>query len=330
GAYSKVVVDSKGRVTSGSSLAASDIPNLSAGQITSGTLNSGQLPTAGNAGTYAKVTTDAYGRVSAGTTLAAADLPPHSAALITSGTLSVASGGTGVTSTPANGQVLIGNGTNYSLSTLTAGSGVSISNASGAITIAAVGGGSVTSVTAGTGLSGGPITSSGTLSLATVGTAGTYAKVTTDAYGRVSAGTTLSSTDIPPISASLITSGTLNTAQLPTAGTAGTYAKVTTDAYGRVTVGTSLSSSDITSSLGFTPINKAGDTMTGALNHGGTDIVNAGNIQMAASKTLALSGNTADPTGLVSGDKGKTWFNSTTNQIKYWDGSTSVALGVHS
>jgi len=206
GAYSKVVVDSKGRVTSGSSLAASDIPNLSAGQITSGTLNSGQLPTAG--------------------------------------------------------------------------------------------------------------------------TAGTYAKVTTDAYGRVSAGTTLSSTDIPPISASLITSGTLNTAQLPTAGTAGTYAKITTDAYGRVTAGTTLASSDITSSLGFTPINKAGDTMTGALNHGGTDIVNAGNIQMTASKTLALSGNTADPTGLVSGDKGKTWFNSTTNQIKYWDGFTAVALGV--
>jgi hypothetical protein len=63
GAYSKVVVDSKGRVTSGSSLAASDIPNLSAGQITSGTLNSVQLPTAGTVGTHAKVTTDSYGRV---------------------------------------------------------------------------------------------------------------------------------------------------------------------------------------------------------------------------------------------------------------------------
>ena len=328
GTYAKVTTDAYGRVSSGTTLVAADLPPHSAALITSGTLNTAQLPTLGTAGTYAKVTTDAYGRVSSGTTLVAADLPPHSAALITSGTLSVARGGTGVTSTPINGQVLIGNGTNYSLSTLTAGSGVSISNASGAITIAAVGGGSVTSVTAGTGLTGGPITSSGTLSLATAGTVGTYAKVTTDAYGRVSAGTTLLAADLPPHSAALLTSGILNTAQLPTAGTAGTYAKVTTDAYGRVTAGTTLTSSDVTSSLGFTPINKAGDTMTGALNHGGTDILNAGNIQMAASKTLALSGNAADPTGLVSGDKGKTWFNSTTNQIKYWNGSAAVALGI--
>jgi hypothetical protein len=38
-----------------------------------------------------------------------------------------------------------------------------------------------------------------TVTLATVGTAGTYTKVTTDAYGRVSSGTTLSSTDIPSL-----------------------------------------------------------------------------------------------------------------------------------
>jgi hypothetical protein len=38
-----------------------------------------------------------------------------------------------------------------------------------------------------------------TVSLGTVGTAGTYTKVTTDAYGRVSSGTTLSSTDIPSL-----------------------------------------------------------------------------------------------------------------------------------
>ena len=294
---------------------------------TTGNIATVNLATSGSAGTYAKVTTDTYGRVSNGTTLSSTDIPPISAALITSGTLSVANGGTGLTSTPTNGQVLIGNGTNYSLSTLTAGSGVSISNASGAITISTSGVGSVTSVNSGAGLTGGPITSTGTLSLATIGTAGTYAKVTTDAYGRVSAGTTLSSTDIPPISAALITSGTLNIAQLPTIGTAGTYAKVTTDSYGRVTAGTTLASSDITSSLGFTPINKAGDTISGALNLGSNDVLSAGNIQMAASKTLALSGNTADPTGLVSTDKGKTWFNTTSNQIKYWDGSSTQTLG---
>ena len=43
--------------------------------------------------------------------------------------------------TPANGQLLVGNGTNYTLSTLTAGSNVTITNAAGSITIAATGGG---------------------------------------------------------------------------------------------------------------------------------------------------------------------------------------------
>lgn len=50
-------------------------------------------------------------------------------------------------------------------------------------------GGTVTSVTAGTGLSGGTITTSGTISMPSVGTAGSYANVTTDTQGRVTAGT---------------------------------------------------------------------------------------------------------------------------------------------
>lgn len=52
--------------------------------------------------------------------------------------------------------------------------------------------GTVTSVTAGTGLSGGVITTSGTISLPNAGTAGTYSAVTTDAQGRVTAGTNAS------------------------------------------------------------------------------------------------------------------------------------------
>ncbi|WP_110970887.1 hypothetical protein [Pseudomonas huaxiensis] len=50
-------------------------------------------------------------------------------------------------------------------------------------------GGTVTSVTAGTGLAGGTITTTGTISLPNTGTAGSYANVTTDAQGRVTAGT---------------------------------------------------------------------------------------------------------------------------------------------
>lgn len=59
-------------------------------------------------------------------------------------------------------------------------------------TLPAAGTGTVTSINAGTGLAGGTITNSGTISLPATGTAGTYANVTTDAQGRVTAGTTRS------------------------------------------------------------------------------------------------------------------------------------------
>lgn len=55
--------------------------------------------------------------------------------------LPVGSGGLGITTTPTNGQIPIGNGTTYTAATLTAGSGVSITNASGSVTIASSGGG---------------------------------------------------------------------------------------------------------------------------------------------------------------------------------------------
>jgi len=54
-------------------------------------------------------------------------------------TIGVAYGGTGITTTPTNGQIPIGNGTNYTAATLTAGTGTSITNASGSITINATG-----------------------------------------------------------------------------------------------------------------------------------------------------------------------------------------------
>lgn len=62
--------------------------------------------------------------------------------------LGTASGGTGVNTTPANGQVLIGNGTGYTANTLTAGSGITVTNASGSITIAATGSTSAGIITA--------------------------------------------------------------------------------------------------------------------------------------------------------------------------------------
>jgi hypothetical protein len=56
------------------------------------------------------------------------------------GTLGILGGGTGLTSTPANGALDIGNGTGFTRTTLTAGSNVTITNGAGSITIAASGG----------------------------------------------------------------------------------------------------------------------------------------------------------------------------------------------
>ena len=73
-----------------------------------------------------------------------------------------------------------------------------------------------------------------TVTLASVGTAGTYTKVTTDAKGRVTAGTTLAATDIPTLTASKISDfdtqvRTSSVAQLaaPTAALAMNAQKIT-------------------------------------------------------------------------------------------------------
>jgi len=51
------------------------------------------------------------------------------------GVLPVANGGTGLGTTPGNGEILIGNGTNYTKNTITAGTGIIVTNAAGSITI---------------------------------------------------------------------------------------------------------------------------------------------------------------------------------------------------
>ncbi|MDG0816174.1 tail fiber domain-containing protein [Bdellovibrio svalbardensis] len=219
--------------------------------------------------------------------------------------------------------------------------------------------GTVTSVATGTGLSGGPITGSGTISLAnTAVTAASYGSATqvgtftVDAQGRLTAAsnvtvtpawssitgkpTTLAGYGITDAQSSTLTNGKVligngsnvaaeqtvsGDATLSNAGTltlassgvtAGTYSKVTVDAKGRVTVGANIASGDVTTALGYTPLNKAGDVMTGS--------IGLGNYTNATEATLI--------SGYAAGDKGKTWFNTTTNQVKYWDGSAAMALGV--
>ncbi|MGZ3770725.1 MAG: beta strand repeat-containing protein, partial [Bdellovibrio sp.] len=107
--------------------------------------------------------------------------------------------------------------------------------------------------------------------------------------------------------ASISNAGVLS---LSTTGvSAGTYSKVTVDTSGRVTAGANIASSDVTTALGYTPLNKAGDSMSGTL----------GLVQLASDP------NTAGWNGT---QKGYTWFNTTSNQVKYWDGSSIQALGI--
>jgi hypothetical protein len=167
------------------------------------------------------------------------------------GTLGVANGGTGLTTIPANGQIPIGNGSGYSAATLTAGSNITISNSAGGITIAATGGGGgggVTSVnvsggTTGLTTSGGPITTSGTITLA--GTLG----ITNGGTGATTAGAALTALGAAPLaSPSLTGTPTSTTAAVDTSTTQiATTAFVTGQASavaplvdGTATVGTSL------------------------------------------------------------------------------------------
>ena len=107
---------------------------------------------------------------------------------------------TGLPTIPThNNQLTNGNafvnqaGARGALTLTTTGSGsASYNNTSGVLNIPVGGSGTVTSVAAGTGLSGGTITTTGTISLPNTGTAGNYSGVTTDAQGRVTAGTNAS------------------------------------------------------------------------------------------------------------------------------------------
>ncbi|MCB9072695.1 MAG: tail fiber domain-containing protein [Bdellovibrionaceae bacterium] len=144
--------------------------------------------------------------------------------------------------------------------------------------------GTVTSVAAGSGLTGGPISTSGTISIATGGV--------TDSM--LASG----------IDASKITTGTLPAGVVPS--------------------GTDSSKLPL-----------AGGTMTGSITMGAAtdfasfDLLSTGHIAMSAQRSFrfGLYDNAQQAslvgTPLTAGQAGTTWYNSTTNKLMYWDGTTA-------
>lgn len=146
-------------------------------------------------------------------------------------------------------------------------------------------GGTVTSVSVagstGLSVSGSPITTSGTITLtlgaelqglSVLSANGLVARTTTGTYASRSLAGTAGNV--------VVTNGDgvagNPTVNLATVGSAVTnfFGQFTTDAFGRVTATAAATAGNITTALGYTPVNKAGDTMTGALNMGGFGITN--------------------------------------------------------
>jgi hypothetical protein len=143
--------------------------------------------------------------------------------------------------------------------------------------------GTVTSVaaTGSTGLTigGSPVTTSGTITF-TLGTElqGLSGLSTTGVVVRTGAGLYTSRAVTGTASNIVVTNGDgvagAPTINLATAGTPVTASlvKITTDTFGRVTATASVVPADITTALGYTPVNKAGDTITGTITMSGATI----------------------------------------------------------
>ena len=112
------------------------------------------------------------------------------------------------------------------------------------------------------------------LTLATVNsTPGQFAVNTTNGKGLVTSATNLSATG-DATGTSSGASITLTLATVNASPQTDQFRKITVNGKGLVTATSAVSSSDITTALGYTPLNKAGDTMGGTLNMGSNLITN--------------------------------------------------------
>ncbi len=229
--------------------------------------------------------------VSGGTTgLTATGGPVTSSGTITlAGTLIPANGGTGLTATPTNGQLLIGNGSGYALAGLTASTGVSVTNGSGTITITNTAPDQTVSLTAGSG-----ITVTGTYPSFTVASTASGGTVTSVAASGGTTGLTFTGSPITT-SGTLTLSGTLAVANGGTGAATASGARTSllpsyTGNNGRV-LAVNSGSTDVEW------ISAASGTVTSVAASGGTTGLSFTGSPITSSGTLTLSGTLAVANG---------------------------------
>ncbi|MBY0553599.1 hypothetical protein K2P97_03665, partial [bacterium] len=285
-----------------------------------GTYPNPTLAAVGTAGTYAVVTTDSKGRVTSGT--ASLDLTTR-----VSGMLPVANGGTGAATFTA-GNLLVGNGTSAFNSLAPGANGNILYVSGGAWTSSTptaaglmnntlnsgqifVGNGS--NVATARTLSGdATMNLSGDLTLSSVGTAGTYALVTTDSKGRVTSGT--ASLDLT----------TRVSGALPIAN-GGTGATTVTGALNNLLSAQAANSllqsnGTVTSWLSFNPLASNNTIVqrdgSGVVNANGLGLTNTGTITISA-PAAASTHSLVLPGSIGSNGQALTIANSGTGQLQW-------------
>jgi len=227
-----------------------------------------------------------------------------------------ANGGTGVSTIPVNGQLLIGNGAGYTLNTLTPGAGIGVTNAAGSITLANTGvlswSGGATGLTPATPTTGN-VTLSGLLNVISGGTGqSTYTNgqllignTTGNTLGKatLTAGTGITITNGP----SAITIATIKnygafhdtTTQTAAAATATAITLNATDLSVGVTIGTPTSRVVITNagvynlqfSLQLLNTSAQIDDVTIWLRQNGVDVPNSAGLDGVSNKHGAINGH---------------------------------------
>lgn len=225
------------------------------------------------------------------TTFSAANnaLYSTSATTLAAGTLPVAAGGTGATTTPTNGQLLIGNGTSYAVASLGTGTGISTTTGSGTLTINNTG---VTSL-AGTS----PVTASASTGSVTVSLTSGYGD-TQNPYASKTANYVLAAPNGVAGAPSFRALVAADIPALPYAPTAGSTSITT---LGTIGTGT-WQGSVINSTYGGTGVNNGGRTLTINTNSGTIGFTNV-STTLTVANTASVSGtNTGDQTITLTGD----------------------------